>query len=49
MRWQNSNRFDENIEIFNDAGQIVATCKHSAGWYPVKMPTRAAQPNKSQL
>ncbi len=29
MRWLYNSRFDENIEVIDDSGRIVATCTHS--------------------
>ena len=34
MRWLSNGRFDENIEILDDNGGIVATCLQSMAIYP---------------
>ncbi len=48
MRWMHNDRFDENFEILDESGKIVATCKQSCVIFPVQRPGPSKQP-KSQL
>lgn len=37
MRWLYGSRFEENIKIIDDNGEIVATCHQVCGIYPSKL------------
>jgi hypothetical protein len=48
LRWLSGSRFEENIKIIDDDGNIVATCHQLCGIYPSKL-LRGKERPKSYL